>query len=139
MSLVLDPSLALSWYFEDECSPAADALLDRVVEDGAVVPSLWRLEIANGLQTALRRGRIDRAFRDRTLAELAHLPITVDPDTDNYAWTNILQLADRFQLTAYDAAYLELAQRRTLPLATLDEPLGMAAGALGITLLGDAA
>lgn len=126
--------MALSWYFEDECSPAADALLDRVAQDGAVVPSLWRLEIANGLQIALRRGRINRAFRDRTLAELGRMAITIDPDTDSYAWTNTLQLADRFQLTVYDAAYLELAQRRSLPLATLDKPLRAAAGTLGIML-----
>jgi predicted nucleic acid-binding protein len=139
VSLVLDPSMALSWYFEDECSPAADARLERVAEDGAVVPSLWRLEIANGLQIALRRGRINRAFRDRTLAELARMPITVDPDTDSDAWTSTLQLADRFQLAVYDAAYLELAQRRCLPLATLDKPLRAAAGMLEITLFGDIA
>lgn len=126
--------MALSWYFEDECSPESDALLDRVAEDGAVVPSLWRLEIANGLQIAVRRGRINRTFRDRTLAELAYMPIMIDPDTDNYAWTNTLQLADRFRLTVYDAAYLELAQRRSLPLGTLDKPLRAAAGMLGITL-----
>jgi predicted nucleic acid-binding protein len=139
VSLVLDPSMALSWYFEDECSPAADALLDRVAEDGTVVPSLWRLEIANGLQIALRRGRINRAFRDRTLAELGHMAITTDPDTDSYAWTNTLQLAERFQLTVYDAAYLELAQRRSLPLATLDKPLRAAAGTMGIMLFDAAA
>ena len=126
--------MALNWYFEDECSPAADALLDRVAEDGAVVPPLWRLEIANGLQIALRRGCIGRAFRDRSLAELGRMAITTDPDTDSYAWTNTLQLADRFQLTVYDAAYLELAQRRSLPLATLDKPLRTAAGTLGIML-----
>jgi len=136
VSLVLDSSLALSWYFEDERTPAADALLDRVADEGATVPGLWRLEIANGLRTALRRKRIDKAFRDRAIAELARLPLTVDPDTDRYAWTTILQLADHFGLTPYDAAYLELAQRRTLPLATLDEPLRTAAPALGVALLG---
>lgn len=136
MSLVLDPSLALSWYFEDERTPTADALLDRVADQGATVPGMWRLEIANGLRTALRRKRIDKAFRDRAIAELARLPIMVDTDTDRYAWTTILQLADQFGLTPYDAAYLELAQRRTLPLATLDEPLRTAAPALGVALLG---
>jgi predicted nucleic acid-binding protein len=139
VSLVLDPSITLSWYFEDECSPAADALLHRVAEDGAVVPSLWRLEIANGLQIALRRRRINRTFRDRSLAELGRMAITTDLDTDRYTWTNTLQIADRFQLTVYDAAYLELAQRRSLPLATLDKPLRAAAGTLGITLFDAAA
>ena len=136
MSLVLDPSLASSWYFEDERTPATDALLDRVADQGATVPGLWRLEVANGLRTAIRRKRIDKAFRDRAIAQLARLPITIDPDTDHYAWTTTLELADRFGLTSYDAAYLELAHRRTLPLATLDEPLRAAASALGVLLLG---
>ena len=120
MSLVLDPSLALSWYFEDERTPTGDALLDQVVEDGAVVPSLWRLEVANGFQMAIRRKRIDAAYRDNALAELATMPITVDAETDAHAWSSTLRLSDRFRLTPYDAVYLELAQRRELPLATLD-------------------
>src|SRR6266851_4656413 len=91
---------------------------------------------AHGLQVAIRRKRIDVAFRDRALTHLAHLPITIDPETDAQAWTTTLQLADRFQLTLYDAAYLELAQRRALPLATLDSALRPAAEALGLTLLG---
>lgn len=136
MSLVLDASLALSWYFEDERTPAADALLDQVAEAGAVVPSLWRLGMANALQIAVRRNRIVPAFRDKALAELALTSIAVDPDTDNYAWTTSLHLADRFQLTLYDAAYLELAQRRTLPLATLDSAVRAGARMLGIALLG---
>ena len=136
MTLVIDASLTLSWYFEDERTPAADALLDHVTNTGAVVPSLWRLETANGLQVAIRRKRIDVAFRDRALTHLTRLPITVDAETDAYAWTTTLQLADRFQLTLYDAAYLELAQRRALPLATLDSALRPAAEALGLTLLG---
>ncbi len=136
MTLVVDASLTLSWYFEDERTPAADALLDQVTNTGAVVPSLWRLETANGLQVAIRRKRIDVAFRDRALTHLTRLPITVDAETDAHAWTTTLQLADRFQLTLYDAAYLELAQRRALPLATLDSALRPAADALGLTLLG---
>ena len=70
MSLVLDPALALSWYFEDERTARSNALLDQVVDQGAVVPALWRLEIANGFQMAIRRKRIDPAFRDRALAAL---------------------------------------------------------------------
>ena len=137
MSVVLDASLALSWYFEDERTPAADAALDRVVEAGAVVPALWRLEVVNGFQMAIRRGRIDTGFRDRAVAQLRRLSITVDPDTDMYAWTDTVHLADRFRLTAYDAAYLELAHRRSLPLATLDRALRAAADKLGITALDD--
>jgi predicted nucleic acid-binding protein len=136
LSLVLDPSLTLSWYFEDERTAGADALLDQVVDRGAVVPSLWRLEVANGFQTAIRRKRIDAAFRDAALAELATMEITVDSDTDANAWTTTARLSDRFKLTAYDAAYLELAQRRRLPLASLDQPLCRAAISLGLTVLG---
>ncbi len=134
--LVLDASLTLAWFFKDERTPGADAVLTEVTEKGAVVPSLWRLEVANALQMALRRKRIDVAFRDSALTQLSRLSISADPDTDAYAWTMTLQLADRFQLTLYDAAYLELADRRRLPLATLDRELRDASSALGITLLG---
>ena len=136
MSLVLDASLTLSWFFKDERTPGADAILSEVTEKGAVVPALWRLEVANALQMAVRRKRIDASFRDGALTQLSRLSISADPDTDAYAWTVILQLADRFQLTLYDAAYLELAGRRRLPLATLDRELRDASAALGITLLG---
>ena len=136
MSIVIDASLTLSWYFEDERTPAIDAVLDQVVAEGAVAPSLWRLEVANGLQMAIRRKRIDAAFRDRAMQHLGALPITVDSETDTYAWTATLRLADRFGLTLYDAAYLELAQRRNAPLASLDKELRRAAHALGIDLLG---
>jgi predicted nucleic acid-binding protein len=136
VSLVLDASLTLSWLFQDERTPGADAVLTQVTENGAAVPALWRLEVANALQMALRRGRIDAAFRDLALTQLSQLSISTDPDTDAYAWTTVLHLADRFQLTLYDAAYLELAQRRRLPVATLDRELRDASAALGITLLG---
>ncbi len=136
MSLVLDASLALSWYFEDERTPTADALLDQVADTGAVVPALWRLEIANAFHNAIRRKRIDAAFRETAITQLRSMSIIVDSDTDTYAWTSIVHLADRFQLTPCDAAYLELAQRRTLPLATLDKALGAGARALGVSLLG---
>jgi predicted nucleic acid-binding protein len=109
-----------------------------VAEAGAVVPALWKLEVANGLQMALRRKRIDSAYRDAALGHLGRMPITVDVDTATHAWTGTLQLADRFGLTLYDAAYLELARRRALPLATLDAQLRDAGRSLGIALLGGA-
>ena len=84
---------------------------------------------------ALRRKRIDAAFRDAALTQLSRLSISVDPDTDVYAWTVILQLADRFQLTLYDAAYLELAGRRRLPLATLTGIAGCFVGPWGLSFL----
>jgi len=130
--------LTLPWYFEDERTVAGDALLDRVTEAGAIVPSLWRYEIANGLQTAVRRRRIDPAYREASLADLRLLPITVDRTGDDLVWTATLGLANRFRLTIYDAAYLELAHRRGLPLATGDRPLRAAARGLAIELLGGA-
>lgn len=136
MSLVLDASLTLSWYFEDERTPTIDAVLDQVVASGAIVPSLWRIEVANGFQMAIRRNRIDRDFRDGAIRHLGLLPIMVDPETDTYVWTAMLRLADRFGLTVYDAVYLELAQRRSLPLASLDKELRTAGQALGVPMLG---
>ena len=136
MSLVIDASLTMAWYFEDESTPATDVLLDRVADAGALVPGLWRLEVANAFQTAIRRQRIDAVYRDASLAELGLMPITIDAETNTYAWSATLRLANRFSLTLYDAAYLELAQRRSMPLATLDRDLRTAAPALNIELLG---
>jgi predicted nucleic acid-binding protein len=136
LSLVIDASLTMAWYFEDESTPATDVLLDRVADAGALVPGLWRLEVANAFQTAIRRQRIDAVYRDASLAELGLMPITIDAETNTYAWSATLRLANRFSLTLYDAAYLELAQRRSMPLATLDRDLRTAAPALNIELLG---
>jgi predicted nucleic acid-binding protein len=136
VSLVLDASITLNWYFEDERTPATKAILDRVIEGSAVVPSLWRLEVANGFRSAMRRARIDAQFRDRALTQLSRLQITVDPETDARAWTGTLRFADRFGLTLYDAAYLDLAHREHLPLASLDQPLRAAARTLGLELRG---
>ena len=135
MSLVIDASLTVTWYFDDKATPATERLLDSVSETGAVVPMLWRLEVANAFQSAIRRRRISASYRDRSLSELMNMPIVVDPDTDAYAWTTTLRLAERFALTVYDSTYLELAQRRSLPMATLDTALRAAATTLGITVL----
>jgi predicted nucleic acid-binding protein len=135
MSLVLDSSATLAWIYPDETTEAIRSVFDRVVEAGAIVPSLWHLEVANSLTVAVRRRRIDMAFRDAALADLAVLDIDVDPHT-SAAWAACLGLADRFRLTLYDAAYLELAQRRIAALATLDGDLRAAAVTLGVKVLG---
>ena len=134
MSLALDASITLAWYFEDERSAAGDAILDRVTEEGAVVPAVWPYEVANGLQMAVRRKRIEALHRDAALADLRLLPITIERTSDDVVWTVILGLADRFRLTVYDASYLELAHRRSLPLATGDRDLRAAARALKLAL-----
>ena len=135
MSIVLDASATLAWYFEDEADAASEATLDRVTQEGAVVPLLWRYEIANGFQMAVRRKRIETAYRDASLAELRLMPITVDRSGDDTIWTAALGFSDRFGLTLYDAVYVELAHRRGLPLATGDRALRRAARALTIELL----
>ena len=136
MSLVLDASLALAWYFEDEATAATEAVLGRVVEAGAVVPGIWRFELGNGLLTAVRRGRISGTYRDQSLAELSSMRIETDSETNVHAWSMTLRLAERHELTLYDASYLELALRRGFPLATLDSKLRRAGETIGLTILG---
>ena len=136
MSMVVDASLTVTWYFEDEATPATKAVLDEVAREGAVVPPLWRLEIASAFQSAIKRRRIDAAYRDASLDDLSQLPVSIDEFVDSHLWTTTLRLSDRYGLTIYDACYLELAQRLNLPLATLDQELRGAASALGVPLLG---
>jgi predicted nucleic acid-binding protein len=136
MSLVLDSSATLAWVYSGETTEAIRRVFEQLQDNGAWVPGLWKLEVANILEMGVRRGRHDAAFRDDTLADLALLPISVDPETDRQAWGATARLAERHRLTLYDAAYLEVAQRRGLPLATLDGELRTAACAEGVTVLG---
>jgi len=136
MSLVLDSSVALAWIYADETTDAVLRLFDAVRLQGAWVPGLWRWEIANVLQMNVRRGRHGGDFRDDALASLALLSVKVDAEADRQAWSAALHLAERHGLTVYDAAYLEIASRRKIALATLDRQLRAAAISEGIELLG---
>lgn len=136
MSLILDSSVTIGWIYRAETTEAISNVFAKVIELGAWVPALWRLEVANVLEMGVRKGRADAAFRDATLADLARLPITIDPETDRQAWGATAKLAARHRLTLYDAAYLELARRRCLPLATLNLELRAAATAEDVLLLG---
>ena len=136
MSFVVDNSVALAWCFEDEHTPPIMDLLDRVAGTGAIAPSLWPLEALNGLLMAERRKRLDGKRRQRLAGFLRGLPITLDAETADQAWTATARLAERHRLTLYDAAYLELAKREALPLATLDRDLEKAAIAEGVALFG---
>ena len=136
MSLVLDSSVTLAWIYPDESTLQVEAVFEQVTSAGAWVPGLWRLEVANVLEMAVRRLRVPSSFRDTTLADLALLDIRTDLDTNQHAWGATVQLAKKHRLTLYDAAYLELALRRSLPLATLDEDLRTAGTAEGVELLG---
>ncbi|HEY6509091.1 MAG TPA: type II toxin-antitoxin system VapC family toxin [Vicinamibacterales bacterium] len=133
--MVLDSSVALTWCFEDEQTPASLGLLERVVEGGAVAPSVWPLEVLNALVMAERRKRVDAAQRHRLTDLLRDLPIVLDDEAAAQAWSATVQLAERHHLTVYDATYLELAQRSGLPLASLDHELRAAAVAAGVALV----
>jgi len=134
-SLVVDASVALAWCFEDEASPASDAVLDLVKSDGAIVPSLWHLELANVLLQAERRGRTILGGLVARLELLDQLPIATDAETRGRAWREILAVARSERLTTYDAAYLELAVRHGLLLATRDGALRGAAQRVGVAVL----
>jgi predicted nucleic acid-binding protein len=126
--------MTLAWLFEDEQTDQVLATINHVYMGGASVPPLWRYEVANGLQMAIRRQRITPDYRTRCLDKIDELPITIDPDGVSEIWSTTIKLADLYRLTVYDAAYLELAQRRRLPLATLDAALSKAARESGVDL-----
>ncbi len=127
MTLVFDASMTIAWLFGDERTKAAHAVMRRVVAEGAIVPSLWRLEVANELRNAVRRGRCNEAYVHRSLARLARLAIKRDEETDDHAWGSTRTLARKEDLSLYDAAYLELAIRRRVSLASCGKALLAAA------------
>jgi predicted nucleic acid-binding protein len=133
---VLDASMTLSWAFEGESTPFTVAVLKSLETVHAVVPALWPFEVANVLRTAERRGRMDAAAQAAFLERLRLLPIAIEHRPAAWLAQQILPLARTHKLSAYDAAYLELAIREGLPLATLDEDLRRAACAAGIALVG---
>ncbi len=135
MGFVLDCSVALAWVLPDEDSDYADAVLDRLVDDSAMVPGLWPLEVGNVLLVALRRRRIERDDVTRAVHALQALPIVIDAHTHRHALADTVALGIAHGVTTYDAAYLELARRMHLPLATLDRGLRRAAQDAGVDLL----
>ena len=133
--LVLDASVALSWCFKNEATTAGDRVLERLANEAASVPTIWHLEIANVLALSERRGRITVAHSSEFIALLESLVIVIDEETSSRALGRVLDLARAEQLTAYDAAYLELAMRLGLPLASKDGDLCDAAERLGVNVL----
>lgn len=127
---MLDASVALAWMLPDEANAAeARRLIAAVVEESAVVPGHWRLEVGNGLLMAERRGRVPDGTMAVLLGRLAALPIALDPETAARAWDAVPALARRHRLSLYDAAYLELAARKRIALASFDDALRRAADA----------
>jgi predicted nucleic acid-binding protein len=133
-AFVLDGSITMVWGFEDEADDYAEAILGRMPDLQAHVPSLWPLEVANALLVGERRKRITPADTARFLAILDAFPITVDGETVAHAWADTMHLARAHNLSSYDASYLELAIRLGLPLAAQDGKLKAAAKAVGVPL-----
>ena len=132
MSVVLDASVALPWCFEDEANEASRRLLRHVGDHGAVTTAMWPVEILNAIVTALKRNRINTDVADRYMYLLDRLSIEVEPATAAHSFLQVRPLALRFNLSAYDASYLELAARRDLSLASNDMRLLAAARSAGV-------
>jgi predicted nucleic acid-binding protein len=135
-SFVVDCSIAMAWLFRDEATPKTSALLNRLATETALVPAWWFVEITNVLAMAERKGRIIARQSDAFIADLSKLGMERDNQAPDRAFTHLLALCRSHRLTSYDAIYLDLAIRRNLPLATLDEDLRKAAKKLGVALLG---
>jgi predicted nucleic acid-binding protein len=133
MPFVLDASIVHDWAFEER-HPTAESARERLRTESAAAPILWWFEVRNGLVVAERRGRVTEQQTARFLREILHFAITLDNSPSE---TSVLALARRHRLTVYDAAYLELALREDLPLATLDTALARAARAEAVPLIGD--
>ena len=134
-AFVLDCSVAAAWAFEDEAGGYADTILDLLPENGCVVPQHWALEVSNTLVTAERRGRMTPGDAAHFVRLLSRLPIAVDHETSERALRDTRLLAEAAGLSAYDAAYLELAMRQGLPLASQDMALRSAATHLGVRVI----
>ena len=134
-AFVLDSSIALCWCFDNAATEGTRQLLEHLQADTAAVPNLWHIEIANVLTLAERRRRITAAETAQFIALLEALEIDVDEETWSRALVRILDLAREERLTAYDAAYLELAMRLGVPLASKDGDLCDAAERLGVSVL----
>lgn len=134
---VLDNTVTMAWCFTDEATDFTETLLNRLSDltDTALVPALWLYEVVNVVELAVRKGRItkDKAFD--FLESLAELPIEVEDLSRTEVFVSVRALAERYRLTGYDAAYLELAVRHRLPLAALDADLNKAALAAGVKLV----
>jgi predicted nucleic acid-binding protein len=133
--VVIDASLTLGWCFEDEANPFSDSVLAHLETDTAVVPAVWPLEVANALVVGERRGRLTEAQTSRFLDLLAQLPIDVEPALPAAIFGAVISAARGHRLTSYDASYLELAERRGVPLATQDDRLREAAVTAGVSLV----
>lgn len=135
-AFIIDASITMAWCFADEATPAAAKVQERLEKESVLVPSHWFLEVTNVLATAEKRKRITPASSVGFLTLLEAMEIEVDVEAPGRAFAHLLPLCRSHGLTSYDAAYLELALRRRLPLATLDDDLRSATRRLGIEVIG---
>lgn len=133
--MVVDNSVVMAWCFADADGEYADRILDKLVSAEALVPAIWPLEVGNVLLTAERRKRLTPADSIRFLALLGNLPIIVEQETPDRMMREIFSLAREYNLSTYDASYLDLAMRKGLPLATLDDVLIRAAAKSKVEVL----
>lgn len=133
-SFVIDNSVVMAWYFEDEAVPYTQAVLESLNKYECMVPSIWTLEVANALIVYERRGRSTEARAARFITLLSSLPIHIDTNTSRYALSETLQIAREYKLSSYDAAYLELAMREGVPISTQDKALRQAASKCGVKI-----
>jgi predicted nucleic acid-binding protein len=129
---VLDCSVTMAWYFKDEATAYSRDVRRSLSKASAVVPALWPVDVANVLVMGERRKRSTAAEAGKWLRYLQMLPIRLDDETAARAWSEILSVARSYHLSAYDAAYLELAIRLGLPLASIDDELKAAAATAGV-------
>jgi predicted nucleic acid-binding protein len=131
---VLDNTVTMAWCFTEEATEFTRTLLSRLsnLTDSAVVPALWLYEVGNVVELAVRKGRIPGEKALAFLEGLADLPIEVENPSRTQVFVTVRMLAGQYQLTGYDAAYLELANRHKLPIASLDKALLRAALAAGL-------
>ena len=134
-SFVADASVAIGWVHPGQATAYTAAMLDAIADGAAIeVPALWPLEVANALTVLVRRKRLTEAERQVGLGWLRGLPLRIDHEMASLAFSRLSDLATAHQLSIYDAAYLELAQRRKLALACADGPLRKAARQSGVSL-----
>lgn len=132
---IVDSSVATAWCSTSQATPLSEAALEAATRFGMLVPAHFQLEVANALRQLERRNRIATAEVDAFLAALTQLSVEVDAAAQAQTFALIVPIARRFDLTTYDAAYLELALRTGLSLATRDAALAAAARQAGAILL----
>lgn len=132
--IVVDASVALAWCFPDEATVYAEAVLVALQGREMIVPAIWPMEVANALLVGKRRGRIRQTDIRRFADLLSDLPVVEDVQRFPEAVERILPIAEKFRISAYDAAYAEVAVRHAAVLATLDEALEKAGRELGVEI-----